>query len=125
MFSVFEEHTRWIAKGKAGVPVELGVPVCVIEDQHQFILNHRVMWREEDVAVAVAFIEETNEKYPSFWLAVLTEVSGVPATKAGLMECLRAASCRRRAGRARLTGRGKRAKSLLRGAGAIPPWSRR
>ena len=64
VFSVFEEHTRWIAKGKAGVPVELGVPVCVIEDQHQFILNHRVMWREEDVDVAVAFIEETIEKYP-------------------------------------------------------------
>ena len=64
VFSVFEEHTRWIAKGKAGVPVELGVPVCVIEDQHQFILNHRVMWREEDVDVAVPFIEETIEKYP-------------------------------------------------------------
>ena len=35
VFSVFEEHTRWIAKGKAGVPVELGVPVCVVKDQHQ------------------------------------------------------------------------------------------
>ena len=29
MFSIFETHTRWIAKGKAGTPVELGVPVCV------------------------------------------------------------------------------------------------
>ena len=28
VFSVFEEHTRWISKGKAGVAVELGVPVC-------------------------------------------------------------------------------------------------
>ena len=41
VFSIFEEHTRWISKGKAGRPVELGVPVCVIEDQYQFILHHQ------------------------------------------------------------------------------------
>ncbi len=44
IFSVFEEHTRWISKGKAGRPVELGVPLAVIEDQHQFILDYRIMW---------------------------------------------------------------------------------
>ena len=26
--------TRWISKGKAGCPVELGVPVCILEDRH-------------------------------------------------------------------------------------------
>ena len=31
VFSIFEPHTRWISKGKAGCPVELGVPVCIIE----------------------------------------------------------------------------------------------
>ena len=41
VFSVFEEHTRWVSKGKAGTPVELGVPVALIEDQHQFILHHK------------------------------------------------------------------------------------
>ena len=30
VFSIFEEHTRWIQKGKAGISVELGVPVCII-----------------------------------------------------------------------------------------------
>lgn len=44
---VFEPHTRWTAKGKAGV-VEFGVPVCIVENQHQFILNHGVMWKESD-----------------------------------------------------------------------------
>ena len=48
---LFEEHTRWIQKGKAGVPVELGVPVCVIEDQYQFILDHKILWKGGDVAV--------------------------------------------------------------------------
>src|SRR3972149_5847192 len=28
VFSIFEPHTEWISKGKAGVPVELGVKVC-------------------------------------------------------------------------------------------------
>ena len=48
---LFEEHTRWIQKGKAGVPVELGVPVCVIEDQYQFILDHKILWKGGDIAV--------------------------------------------------------------------------
>ena len=30
VFSIFEEHTRWVSKGKAGTPVELGVPVALI-----------------------------------------------------------------------------------------------
>ena len=52
VFSIFQEHTRWISKGKAGTPVELGVPVALIEDQHQFILHHRILWEGEDVDVA-------------------------------------------------------------------------
>ncbi len=84
VFSVFEEHTRWIAKGKAGVPVELGVPVCVVEDQHQFILNHRVMWREEDVDVAVPFIEETIEKYPELLACSFDRGAWSPGNKSRL-----------------------------------------
>ena len=43
VFPVFGPHTRWTAKGKAGCPVELGVPVCVLEDRHGFVLHHEVM----------------------------------------------------------------------------------
>ena len=43
VFSIFEEHTRWVSKGKAGTPVELGVPVAIIEDQYGFILHHEVL----------------------------------------------------------------------------------
>ena len=39
VFSIFEPHTRWISKGKAGRPVELGVQVCIVECQYQFILH--------------------------------------------------------------------------------------
>lgn len=52
VFSLFEEHTEWISKGKAGVPQELGLRVCVLEDQYRFLLHHRVMEKETDEKVA-------------------------------------------------------------------------
>jgi len=64
VFSVFEEHTEWISKGKAGVPVELGLRVCVLEDQHGFILHNRVMERETDDKVAVPMVTEAQARFP-------------------------------------------------------------
>ena len=37
IYSIFQPHTEWINKGKAGVLVELGLKVCIMEDQYQFI----------------------------------------------------------------------------------------
>ncbi len=65
VFSIFKEHTRWISKGKAGTPVELGVPVALIEDQHQFILHHQILWNGEDLDVAVPMVEEAQALYPA------------------------------------------------------------
>ena len=64
IYSVFVPFTRWCVKGKAGVPVELGVPVCVVEDEDQFVLSHRILWTESDVDLLPGMIEETQEKYP-------------------------------------------------------------
>ncbi len=64
VFSVFEEHTEWICKGKAGVPVELGLRVCVMEDQYGFLLQHKVMERQTDDQVAVSMVEETQMRFP-------------------------------------------------------------
>lgn len=66
VFSIFEEHTEWISKGKAGVPVELGLKVCILEDQYGFILNHRVMEKEVDVDVAVLMVEGVLNSFPEF-----------------------------------------------------------
>lgn len=65
VFSIFEPHTEWISKGKAGVPVELGVRVAIVEDQYQFILHHRVMEKETDVDVAVPIITQTKARFPN------------------------------------------------------------
>jgi IS5 family transposase len=65
VFSIFEPHTEWICKGKAGVPVELGLRVCIFEDQFGFILNHQVMQKQTDEKIAVPLIRETKEKFPA------------------------------------------------------------
>ena len=64
VFSLFEEHTEWITKGKAGVSQELGLKVCVVKDQFGFILHHRVMQKEMDDQIAVPIIKETKERFP-------------------------------------------------------------
>ena len=56
VFSIFEEHTRWIVKGKAGKKVELGVPVRVVEDGNGFVLDHEIMWSGGDTDVVAPLV---------------------------------------------------------------------
>ena len=65
VFSIFEEHTEWICKGKAGVNQELGLSVCILKDQFGFILHHQVMEKVTDDKVAIPMIEETKKKFES------------------------------------------------------------
>lgn len=63
VFSVFETHTEWISKGKAGVPVELGLRVCIMEDQYRFVLHHQVMEKQTDDQVTVDMVKETKQRF--------------------------------------------------------------
>jgi len=63
VFSIFEPHTEWVSKGKAGVPVEFGLRVCVLQDQFGFTLNHRVMEGETDDQVTVPIARVAKERY--------------------------------------------------------------
>lgn len=64
VLSLFEEHTEWISKGKAGVPQELGLKVCILEDQYGLILHHHVMEHQTDDQVAVPMVEASKKKFP-------------------------------------------------------------
>ena len=66
VFSLFEPHTEWISKGKAGVPVELGLRVAVLESREGFILHHKVMENQTDDTIAVLMVKETQTQFPSF-----------------------------------------------------------
>ncbi len=66
VFSIHKPHTRWISKGKAGVLAELGLPVAVVEDEHQFILAYHILWDTSDVEVAVPIIDAVQAAFPAF-----------------------------------------------------------
>jgi IS5 family transposase len=86
VFSIFERHTEWINKGKAGVPVELGLRVAVCEDQHGFILHHRVMEKITDEKIAIALVAETKARFPEVESASMDKGFHSPANQVGLAE---------------------------------------
>ncbi len=88
IFSIFQPHTEWISKGKAGVPVELGLRVCVLEDQHRFILHHRVMAKQTDEQVAVAMVTETRRRFPELSVTSFDKGFHSPANQAELKQHL-------------------------------------
>lgn len=69
VFSLFNPFTEWVSKGKAGVPVELGLKVSISTDQHSFILAHRIMEQEQDVDAAIPIITKVKESFPNIYSA--------------------------------------------------------
>ena len=96
VFSLFQPHTEWISKGKAGVPVELGLRVCVMEDQHQFILHHKVMQRETDDQVAIPMVDETKQQFPNFSSCSFDKGFHSPENQKVLSESLDVVALRRK-----------------------------
>ena len=64
IFSIFEPHTEWIVKGKAGIKMELGLRVHVVEDQYQFILYHIVAEKKTDEKLAVDLALGVKIRFP-------------------------------------------------------------
>jgi len=63
VFSIFELHTEWLSKGKAGVPQELGLNVCLLRDQYGFILHHQVLQRQTDEKVVIPMVQEAKDRF--------------------------------------------------------------
>jgi len=88
VFSIFQPHTRWNCKGKAGVSQELGLPVCVVEDQYKFVLHHKTFWKGGDVDHAVAVIAEAQERFPQLVACSFDKGFHSPANQIELAEML-------------------------------------
>ncbi len=87
-FSIFEPHTRWISKDKAGCPAEFGVPVCILEDRHGFILHHEIMWEGGDTDHAVPMVEGAWARFPDLRAASFDRGFHSPANRVCLDELL-------------------------------------
>jgi IS5 family transposase len=96
IFSIFEPHTEWICKGKAGVPQELGLRVSIVEDQYGFILHHRVMVQQTDQEVAVELIRETKERFTRLVSCSFDKGFWSPHNKEALREYLSVVAVRKK-----------------------------
>ncbi len=64
VFSIFEEHTEWLTKGKLNKKVELGLLLLVTTDQYQFIVDYKVMEKQRDAAQVGGLCERIKKNYP-------------------------------------------------------------
>jgi len=63
IFSIFEPHTRWIVKGKAGLICELGQKMLVTTNEDNFIVSWKLADNQEDVNLIEEEVHNTQGKY--------------------------------------------------------------
>jgi len=65
VFSLFEPHTGWINKGKAGVIAELGQKHLIVTDQNHFIVHHQLIGSTPDMEMTIALTKKLKKQYGS------------------------------------------------------------
>jgi hypothetical protein len=63
MFSIFEEYTEWLTKGKTNAKVELGKNTCITTDQYDLIIDYYVMDKETDSEIVQDLFKRITENY--------------------------------------------------------------
>jgi len=63
VFSLFEPHTKWISKGKAGVIAELGQKHLIVTNQHHFIVYHKLIGDTPDAAFTVQIAQKLKYQF--------------------------------------------------------------
>lgn len=63
VFSLFEPHTKWISKGKAGVICELGQKHVIVTDQHHFIVYHKLIGDIPDANFSLQVAQRLKEQF--------------------------------------------------------------
>jgi transposase, IS5 family len=63
LFSIFEQYTEWITKGKSHPNVELGKNTAITSDQYNLIVDYHVMDHESDGEIVIPLAERLTKKY--------------------------------------------------------------
>ena len=58
IFSIFEEYTEWITKGKMHPNVELGKKLAITTDQYNLIVDYRIMENQSDSEMVKPIAED-------------------------------------------------------------------
>ena len=78
----------YIPVGKAGIPVELGLWVAIVEDQHRFILHPQVMEKTTDDQIAVPLVAHTQTRFPTVKAMSFGKGFHSPGNQTKLKQCL-------------------------------------
>lgn len=65
VYSIFEPHTEWLSKGKQNKRVELGHAILLTTDQHDLIVDYKVMEQRRDVNEVESLHQRLQEKFPA------------------------------------------------------------
>lgn len=63
IFSLFEPHTKWISKGKAGVIAEFGEKHLIVTDQNNFIVLNQIIADTPDAAFTLDIAKQLKNKF--------------------------------------------------------------
>ena len=63
VFSIFEEYTEWITKGKSHPNVELGKMLAITTDQYNLIIDYRIMENQSDSEMVKPIAEDLTGLY--------------------------------------------------------------
>jgi transposase, IS5 family len=80
VFSLFEPHTEWIAKGKLFPSVELGHRLLVATDQHELIVDYQTLEQTSEVDALVPLADRLLGRYGSDQIASLSTDQGFSRT---------------------------------------------
>lgn len=63
IFSIFEQHTEWVNKGKSNPSVELGKMVCITTNQFHVIVDYRIMDNMKDSQIVVDIASDLLRRF--------------------------------------------------------------
>ena len=63
LFSIFEQHTEWLTKGKKHPPVELGHRLLITTDENDLIIDYKVMINECDSDQVEGLLERVENNF--------------------------------------------------------------
>jgi hypothetical protein len=66
LFSIFEQYTQWITKGKTNPSVELGKNLQITTDQYHLIVDYYVMENEVDKSTVIRLADRVRAKFSVF-----------------------------------------------------------
>jgi len=61
MFSIFEDHTEWISKGKLGKKAELGHRLLITSTKQGIIVDYKIMEHTTDVEEVVPLLDRLEK----------------------------------------------------------------